>query len=188
LVKVRKDKNNIYAKLLKDKKGISPVITTVILVAVGIALAVAIGLWMSGLVATFTRFEKLEVTSAYAISTTNGWTVKIVAKNTGSADATVSTVMINGIPASSSGSSQYGWTSNSYISKVQDNSTSAGTDLTSSLSSGGVPIPVGSTVTFTITLKSSDKIGSTTLTSGITLNIVLHSAAGKDYPASVTLP
>ena len=157
-------------------------ITTVKLVAVGIALAVAIGLWMSGLVATFTRFEKLEVTAAYAISTTNGWTVKIVAKNTGSADATVSTVMINGIPADSSGA----WTSNSKISNVYNNSTS--TDLTSSLSSGGVPIPVGSTVTFTITLKSGDKIGSSTLTSGITLNIVLHSAAGKDYPASVTLP
>jgi flagellin-like protein len=181
LVKVRKDKNNIYTKLLKDKKGISPVITTVILVAVGIALAVAIGLWMSGLVSTFTRFEKLEVTAAYAISTTNGWTVKIVAKNTGSADATVSTVMINGIPASSGA-----WTSDSKISNVYNNSTS--TDLTSSLSSGGVPIPVGSTVTFTITLKSNDKIGSSTLTSGITLNIVLHSAAGKDYPASVTLP
>ncbi|MGC8935244.1 MAG: archaellin/type IV pilin N-terminal domain-containing protein, partial [Thermoproteota archaeon] len=85
--RITKDKSNIYTKLLKDKKGISPVITTVILVAVGIALAVAIGLWMSGLVATFTRFEKLEITSAYAISTNDGWTVYITAKNTGSADA-----------------------------------------------------------------------------------------------------
>ena len=182
MVKVRKDKNNIYTKLLKDKRGISPVITTVILVAVGIALAVAIGLWMSGLVSTFTRFEKLEITDAYAISTTTGWTVKIVAKNTGSADATVSTVMINGIPASSGA-----WTSNSKISRIDYNSTSP-VSQTTTWPSNGVPISVGSTVTFTITLTGSDKIGSTTLSPGITLNIVLHSAAGKDYPASVTLP
>ena len=183
MVKVRKDKNNIYTKLLKDKRGISPVITTVILVAVGIALAVAIGLWMSGLVSTFTRFEKLEITDAYAISTTTGWTVKIVAKNTGSADATVSAVMINGIPASSGA-----WVSgSSYISRIDYNSTSP-VSQTTTWPSNGVSIPVGSIVTFTITLTSGNKIGSSTLTSGITLNIVLHSAAGKDYPASVTLP
>jgi len=164
LVKVRKDKNNIYTKLLKDKKGISPVITTVILVAVGIALAVAIGLWMSGLVATFTRFEKLEVTSAYAISNNDGtWTVKITVKNTGSADATITSVMINGVPSDN-------WDS--------------GNTVTANVTS----IPVGKAALYTITLKSGTSIGNSKLTSGITLNIVLHSAAGKDYPASVTLP
>jgi flagellin-like protein len=166
LVKVRKDKNNIYTKLLKDKKGISPVITTVILVAVGIALAVAIGLWMSGLVATFTRFEKLEVTNAFAVANgTNtekpGWTVKVTVKNTGSADATITTVMINGIPANST-----------------------------VLSTPTLPasITVGGQSEFSIYLQRETTIGSTLLTPGITLNIVLHSAAGKDYPASVTLP
>ena len=77
-------------------------ITTVILVAVGIALAVAIGLWMSGLVATFTRFEKLEVTSAYATGS-GPWTVKVTVKNTGSADATITSVMVNGIPTTDIG-------------------------------------------------------------------------------------
>jgi FlaG/FlaF family flagellin (archaellin) len=161
--RITKNKNNIYTKLLKDKKGISPVITTVILGAVGIALAVAIGLWMSGLVATFTRFEKLEITSAYAISTNDGWTVYVTAKNTGSADATITTVMINGIPSGDK------WGGNT----VSSNSTT---------------IPVGAAVMYTINLKSGTSIGNTKLTSGITLNIVLHSAAGKDYPASVTLP
>ena len=166
MVKVRKDKNNIYTKLLKDKKGISPVITTVILVAVGIALAVAIGLWMSGLVATFTRFEKLEVTNAFAVAnytsdSQSGWTVKVTVKNTGSADATITTVMINGIPANST---------------VLNKPTLP------------APITVGSQREFTIYLLKQKTIGSTLLTPGITLNIVLHSAAGKDYPASVTLP
>jgi len=166
LVKVRKDKNNTYTKLLKDKRGISPVITTVILVAVGIALAVAIGLWMSGLVATFTRFEKLEVTDAFAVANYTsagkpGWTVKITAKNTGSADATITTVMINGIPAN-----------NTVLNKP----------------TLPVSITVGGKSEFTIYLVQQTTIGSTLLTPGITVNIVLHSAAGKDYPASVTLP
>jgi flagellin-like protein len=174
LVKVRKDKNNIYTKLLKDKRGISPVITTVILVAVGIALAVAIGLWMSGLVATFTRFEKLEVTSAYAISNNNGtWTVTIIAKNTGSADATVTTVMINGIPNNNGN----GWGNNDVAGNVNPGP-----------SPNGVTINVGNQQQFTILLFRGHTIGTTTLSPGITLNIVLHSAAGKDYPASVTLP
>ncbi|MEM3636890.1 MAG: archaellin/type IV pilin N-terminal domain-containing protein [Thermoproteota archaeon] len=152
--------------LLKDKRGISPVITTVILVAVGIALAVAIGLWMSGLVSTFTRFEKLEVTSAYAIATGSGWNVYVTVKNTGSADATITSVLINGIPNSNSSS----W-----------NSATLNPPLP-------VTINVGSDETFNIFLPKGGTIGSTTLTSGITLNIVLHSAAGKDYPSSVTLP
>jgi flagellin-like protein len=162
-------------KLLKDKRGISPVITTVILVAVGIALAVAIGLWMSGLVATFTRFEKLEVTSAYAISNNDGtWTVKITAKNTGSADATITTIMVNGIP-----------TNNPPSGSV--NIRVAATDANEKPLTSPYSIPVGSTITFTLTVPSGSW-GSGTLSSGITLNIVLHSAAGKDYPASVTLP
>jgi hypothetical protein len=42
-------------------------------------------------------------------------------------------------------------------------------------------ISVSSNQTFT-TLKSGGTIGSTALTSGITLNIVLHSTAEKDHP------
>jgi len=164
LVKVRKDKNNIYTKLLKDKKGISPVITTVILVAVGIALAVAIGLWMSGLVATFTRFEKLEITSAYAVTNgTTKWSVYITAKNTGSADATITTIMLNGIPIS-------------------------GTSVVIITGTPPVSLPVGNQIRFLININTNAPWGSGTLTSGTTINVVLHSAAGKDYPASVTLP
>ena len=169
-------------RLLKDKRGISPVITTVILVAVGIALAVAIGLWMSGLVATFTRFEKLEVTSAYAISSIisgkPGWKVYIMANNTGSSDATITTIMINGVPNNVSD----GWKGTSYAGQIfKPGTTSTSLSLPQTVS-------VGSGIQFEIDLVKGYSIGSTTLTSGITLNIVLHSAAGKDYPASVTLP
>ena len=176
MVKVRKDKNDIYTKLLKDKKGISPVITTVILVAVGIALAVAIGLWMSGLVATFTRFEKLEVTSAYATydSANNWWDIYVTVKNTGSADASITSVMINGVPttAITNPAGAIVW--------INPNGVDPATTP--------VQIAVGANFPFHFTLAYNAAIGNGHADHGITLNIVLHSAAGKDYPASVTLP
>jgi len=149
-------------RLVEDKKGISPVITTVILVAVGIAVAIAVALWMSGLVATFTRFEKLEITGAYALASDSGWTVTVTVKNTGSADATITSIMLNGIPSDQC----------------------KGVDV----NIGSTSIPVGSSSTITITIASDNKVGSATLTSGVTLNVVIHTAAGKDYPTSVTLP
>jgi len=149
------------------------VITTVILVAVGIALAVAIGLWMSGLVATFTRFEKLEVTSAYATgSGTSGWNIYVTIKNTGSADATITSIMVNGVPIDGSTI-----TSDPPVSSTQSQT-----------------LPVGGHIDFTLAISATSGSatwppGSTSkLTSGVTVNIVFHSAAGKDYPTSVTLP
>ncbi|MGB9730240.1 MAG: hypothetical protein ACP5KW_11685 [Thermoproteota archaeon] len=111
------------------------------------------------------KFEKLEITSVYAISKdTTGWIVHIAVSNTGSADVIITMVVMNGVPNSN-------W----------------GTAATI-LSPFPTSIPVGSSTELTVMLSEGEKIGSTTLTSGITLSIVLHSAAGKDYPSSVTLP
>jgi flagellin-like protein len=49
-----------------DRRGISPVIATVIIVAVTIAVSIAVAYWMGGLASFFTRFEKIEIGSAYA--------------------------------------------------------------------------------------------------------------------------
>ncbi|MGQ9461354.1 MAG: archaellin/type IV pilin N-terminal domain-containing protein, partial [Candidatus Bathyarchaeaceae archaeon] len=43
-----------------DRRGISPVIATVIIVAVTIAVSIAVAYWMGGLASFFTRFEKIE--------------------------------------------------------------------------------------------------------------------------------
>jgi len=47
-----------------NRKGISPVIATVIIVAVTITVAIAISFWMGGIAGLYTRFEKLEITYA----------------------------------------------------------------------------------------------------------------------------
>jgi hypothetical protein len=89
-----KPSDNIFHMVVRGKAGISPVVATVILVAVAIVIAIAVAFWASGLVGVFTRFEKIEIQSAY-------WTgsgVVILAKNTGSSLAVVDMIFANGAP------------------------------------------------------------------------------------------
>ncbi|MEM2038847.1 MAG: archaellin/type IV pilin N-terminal domain-containing protein, partial [Nitrososphaerota archaeon] len=51
--------------MVRRRAGISPVVATVILVAVAIVIAIAVAFWASGLVGIFTRFEKIEIQTAY---------------------------------------------------------------------------------------------------------------------------
>jgi flagellin-like protein len=76
----------------RGRLGISPVVATVILVAVAIVIAIAVAFWASGLVGIFTRFEKLEIVSAYW----DGNEVVLVVKNTGSADTVIDAIFVNG--------------------------------------------------------------------------------------------
>jgi flagellin-like protein len=78
----------------RRRSGISPVVATVILVAVAIVIAIAVAFWASGLVGVFTRFEKIEIQSAYW----DGDEVVIIAKNTGSSIAVIDMIMANGAP------------------------------------------------------------------------------------------
>jgi flagellin-like protein len=78
----------------RKKSGISPVVATVILVAVAIVIAIAVAFWASGLVGVFTRFEKIEIVSAYW--DTGNQTVVVIAKNSGSSDARIDMIFVNG--------------------------------------------------------------------------------------------
>jgi len=80
--------------VVRARSGISPVVATVILVAVAIVIAIAVAFWASGLVGVFTRFEKIEIQSAYW----DGSNVVIIAKNTGSSIAVVDMIFANGAP------------------------------------------------------------------------------------------
>jgi len=48
--------------LLRNRKfcGISPVMATVILIAIAVTLSLAIAFWAGGLTGTFTKFERIE--------------------------------------------------------------------------------------------------------------------------------
>ncbi|MCD6301702.1 MAG: DUF4352 domain-containing protein [Staphylothermus sp.] len=178
-------------------KAISPVIATVIIVAVAIAISIAVALWITGLTSSFTGVEKLEVVNAYAeAATAKGtydndhtyWIVHIVVKNTGTKTATIDQIFINNKPGTI--------TVASYIN------TSTTPAETSNIPNTGLSIKPGeqyeivfnltsTTDTLTVTTPQSYTITpgvSDTFTSGQTVSIVIHTASGGQYPATITLP
>jgi hypothetical protein len=94
-----KPSDNIFHMVVRSKAGISPVVATVILVAVAIVIAIAVAFWASGLVGVFTRFEKIEIQSAYWDTAASR--VIVIAKNTGSSPTVVDMILVNGLPCSS---------------------------------------------------------------------------------------
>ncbi len=84
------------------RRGISPVIATVIIVAVAIAIAIAVAGWLMGLWSTFGTTESLKVmpnSTLEVTSTSNGTvaTLTLVVKNTGSKPAKIMEIEIVGV-------------------------------------------------------------------------------------------
>jgi flagellin-like protein len=144
----------------RNKSGISPVMATVILVAIAIVIAIAVAFWASGLVGVFTRFEKLEITSAYYVSDQEG--VKLTVKNTGSADASIDNIFVNGRPCDGG----------------CGNVPSPDSPKT---------IAVGDSETITVANPPTDVTGGQ-WKPGVTYEIAIHTASGKTYPVSVLIP
>ena len=51
------------ARKKRSRRAVSPVIATVILVAIAITVSVAVAYWMGGIAGTFTTFEQVELAS-----------------------------------------------------------------------------------------------------------------------------
>lgn len=156
---------------IRDRRGVSPVIATIIIVAIAIVMALAVAYWMLGLGGAFTKFEKIEFTSAYAVydESEKNFTISVTLKNTGSADAVIDKVFVNGRPIND-------WVINSEQIAWQDSletkSINAGQELT-----GGK-----------IILALSEKEPKNPFTHGVTVEIMIQTAAGRQYPKSVVLP
>jgi flagellin-like protein len=156
---------------MRERKAISPVIATVILVAVAITVAVGVSYWMSGISSQYTSFEKVEIQTGYAtynVSTTS-WTVTLSIKNSGSADATITHVFLNDVPCLTA---NYGATSAP--------AGSWGTDF----STLGLSLTAGQPGTVLVYIDN----GYLSLSSGTTVNVKLHSAGGMDYIKLIRLP
>jgi len=151
---------------LRERRAVSPVIATVILVAVAITVAVGVSYWMSGIAGQYTSFEKVEITSGYATNIVDGWNITIKLKNTGSAPSTITSCFINEKPIE-----EY------YL----NNSTTTGAITMSPIN--GVTLESGTNSTIVVTIKEAD----VTFSSGTTINVKLHSAGGMDYIKLVRL-
>lgn len=147
-----------------SNSGVSPVIATVIIVAIAITVSVGVGLWVLGITTAFTKFERLELTTAYESDIGQ---ITVIVRNVGSADATVTDIFVNGKPTDVLGINvSYSLTG----------------DEPFTLMTEPLTIKAGSEVTFRL-----DGFSSTNFVAGQTVEIVFHTAAGRDYPRSVII-
>ena len=178
-------------RLLRSRKALSPVIATVILVSVTIVVAVSVAYWMGSIAGTYTRFEKVEIPTAYANKVNDwtgdgnspwggqsvacgGWNVTFVLKNSGSADATIDNLFINGKPYTQFTNVTVRWYENGATAFYPQNGT-----LSLTVNAGG-------TATIDILVRTGED-QDITFSSGTALDIKLHTAAGKEYPKLLEL-
>ncbi len=160
----------------KTRKAVSPVIATVILVAVAITIAVGVSYWMGGISSQYTQFEKVEISTGYATAVDNGWNITLAVKNSGSATATLTYVFVNEIPVGIYNATGVG---------VGVTPVGAGLTGTDVIEITGLSLTAGDADTVMVYIGSG---GTSTLSAGTTVNIKLHSAGGMDYIKLIKLP
>ena len=148
----------MHKKFKRNRRGLSTVIATIIIVAIAIVMAIAVAYWAMGVGNSFTRFEKLQITNAYADTPT---TATVSVKNTGTATASLDStqavfangqLLANGVTIS------------------------GGTATTGTVTT----IAPGATAKVAITgLNQGD---------GSSVELTIQSSAGNQYPTVVTLP
>ena len=164
---------------MRERKAISPVIATVILVAVAITVAVGVSYWMSGISSQYTQFEKVEIQTGYATyDTTNTiWTITMAIKNSGSADATINMAFLNDVPCAAA---------NYHVDATNVTATQWG----ASFPSTGVTLKPGQKTTVYVYVDNpcSGISELAFLSAGTTINVKIHSAGGMDYIKLIRLP
>ena len=78
-------------KLLKSRKALSPVVASIILIAVTVAVSIAVAAWMGALTFTFTNTEQIQITS---MTFGHNW-IALIANNTGTTPVTINAVYLN---------------------------------------------------------------------------------------------
>ena len=151
----------------QTRKAVSPVIATVILVAVAITVSVGVSYWMGGISSQYTQFEKVEIQTAACVYVNGNWEVTMTLKNSGTATATITHVFVN------------------------ENAVLLGTVLAPYTQPGAevdtLTADIESDLAWQLTAGDSDDItvwiggAYGTLSSGTTVNIKAHSAGGMDY-------
>jgi flagellin-like protein len=176
-----KGEKKVIKNINKNKRALSPVIATVILISVTIVVAVSVAYWMGAIAGGFTSFEQIELPTVYGRAISNstnppapwtGWNITVELKNTGSADATLNNVFLNSIPYKD-------------YTPANMRITADDVDVSASLYTTGVLVSKGNSVTLVLQLKVDQSVG---FTAGTRIEIKLHTAGGKDYPTSIKLP
>jgi len=108
----------------------------------------------------YARFERLEITSAYAEYNDEKYDITLNIKNSGSADAIIDNILLNGKPPSE------------YLGKIINISPSL-----------PLLVRVGNSTSITIEVEANAPF-----TAGTSIEVRIHTAAGQEYPKTITLP
>ena len=154
----------------QTRKAVSPVIATVILVAVAITVSVGVSYWMGGISAQYTQFEKIEIQTGYStfnLSTT-GWLLDLSLKNSGSATSTITHLFINDVPVTLTAT---------IAVPVTTWAASTPESIVTDILATGLSLDAGASADVQIWID----VGYLSLSAGTTVNVKLHSAGGMDY-------
>jgi flagellin-like protein len=80
-------------KILKSKKALSPVVASIILIAVTVAVSIAVAAWMAAIPGRYMNQPQLSITE---MSFPSNVTISLKVTNTGTATGTVAYVNVNG--------------------------------------------------------------------------------------------
>jgi flagellin-like protein len=84
-------------KILKSKKALSPVVASIILIAVTVAVSIAVAAWMGALTFTFTATEQIQITNMqFGPAGTNSW-IAVTINNTGTSPVTINEAWVNNV-------------------------------------------------------------------------------------------
>jgi len=85
-------------KILKSKKALSPVVASIILIAVTVAVSIAVAAWMGALTFTFMSTEEANIISMDftddIVAGVNGTSITLVVKNTGTGKVTIAEAVV----------------------------------------------------------------------------------------------
>jgi len=84
-------------KILKSKKALSPVVASIILIAVTVAVSIAVAAWMGALTFTFMGTEEIKITNmSFGSAASNSW-ISVTINNTGTSPVTINEAWINNV-------------------------------------------------------------------------------------------
>jgi flagellin-like protein len=79
-------------KILRSRKALSPVVASIILIAVTVAVSIAVAAWMGALTFNFMATEEVKITNVAFVG--SGATVNVTMLNTGTTSVTLSEIWI----------------------------------------------------------------------------------------------
>jgi len=148
-----------------NRKGISNVVATIILIAVAIALAVAVAVWVFGLAGSSAKTATLQIQAMSFTGSGSSGTLTLMVYNPSSSAVSINAFTLGGLTcALSSGSSPI--------------TIASGNQTTLEISINGNTASVGSS-SFTCT-------GSLTITPGVQYSGTIVTTSGQTYPFTVT--